>query len=319
MSVAALPSGEEPFCCYAFFTWVLRSECDLYLSLTSYRLVADGSLTIGVSIHLCVHVPRTCRTLPKKNMIKITRSFRLPLFTGLLLGVSAGSLLAQGFTDPADTNNPRRESPSSSLFAALDTNHDGVISPEEIAGASTALKSLLRNGATQLTSRNLDGPSPRAFHLGQMNHPVRPALGMATPPNPPPFDHPPVAPPTTADILAHPPAPPAFPVARQEREAGRRRSLEAAGYPQTTPFSIQANLARPDSLPRPQIGPDGQLIWLPSVPAAPARKFEAPGIDLREAVSNRQVSQALETLKQLERELHQLQEQSALISPEQSR
>jgi hypothetical protein len=46
------------------------------------------------------------------------------------------------------------------IFAALDTNHDGVIDANEIANASAALKSLDKDGTGQLTVMELLGPPP---------------------------------------------------------------------------------------------------------------------------------------------------------------
>jgi Ca2+-binding EF-hand superfamily protein len=42
--------------------------------------------------------------------------------------------------------------PPDPVFTALDTNHDGVIDSNEIAGASAALKTLDKNGDGQLTT-----------------------------------------------------------------------------------------------------------------------------------------------------------------------
>jgi hypothetical protein len=46
------------------------------------------------------------------------------------------------------------------IFAALDTNHDGVIDADEIANASAALKTLDKDGTGQLTVMELLGPPP---------------------------------------------------------------------------------------------------------------------------------------------------------------
>ncbi|HXD00799.1 MAG TPA: hypothetical protein VN048_15770 [Verrucomicrobiae bacterium] len=46
------------------------------------------------------------------------------------------------------------------IFAALDTNHDGVIDADEIANASAALKTLDKDGTGQLSVRELMGPPP---------------------------------------------------------------------------------------------------------------------------------------------------------------
>ncbi len=46
------------------------------------------------------------------------------------------------------------------LFDAIDTNHDGAISVDEMNNAPTAVKTLLKNGATQLTREDLRSPRP---------------------------------------------------------------------------------------------------------------------------------------------------------------
>jgi Ca2+-binding EF-hand superfamily protein len=50
------------------------------------------------------------------------------------------------------------------LFEALDTNHDGVISASEMENAPASLRTLLKNGQTQLTREDLrpaHGPQQR--------------------------------------------------------------------------------------------------------------------------------------------------------------
>lgn len=59
-------------------------------------------------------------------------------------------------TTSADTHRP----PPSPVFAALDTNHDGTISADEIANAPAALKTLDKNGDGQLTQDELRPPRP---------------------------------------------------------------------------------------------------------------------------------------------------------------
>ena len=71
-----------------------------------------------------------------------TRLFRAAALATLLCGVSTVPLLAQEPAGaPADSAAHHRHGPpSNGLFAALDTNHDGVISADEMANASTSLK-----------------------------------------------------------------------------------------------------------------------------------------------------------------------------------
>jgi hypothetical protein len=52
------------------------------------------------------------------------------------------------------------------VFAALDTNHDGVIDANEIANAPAALKTLDKNGTGQLTIEELMGPRPHGMGMG---------------------------------------------------------------------------------------------------------------------------------------------------------
>jgi hypothetical protein len=47
------------------------------------------------------------------------------------------------------------------IFLALDTNHDGVISVDEIANAPAALKTLDKKGDGKLTLFEVMGPPPR--------------------------------------------------------------------------------------------------------------------------------------------------------------
>ena len=50
--------------------------------------------------------------------------------------------------------------PPNPLMEALDTNHDGILSAEEIANASASLKKLDKNGDGQLTEEELRPPPP---------------------------------------------------------------------------------------------------------------------------------------------------------------
>lgn len=52
---------------------------------------------------------------------------------------------------------PERRSP---LFDALDTNHDGVISSDEIAAAPESLKKLDKSGSGQIKLEDLKMPPP---------------------------------------------------------------------------------------------------------------------------------------------------------------
>lgn len=70
------------------------------------------------------------------------------------------------------------------VIQALDTNHDGIIEADEIANAAQSLKTLLKNGSTQLTIPDLLGPPPGGWRpRGQGNNQDGP------PPGPPPGDN----------------------------------------------------------------------------------------------------------------------------------
>jgi hypothetical protein len=120
----------------------------------------------------------------------------------LALSLPVGSLLAQN--DPADQGPPpgqdggpggpgggghgrHHRPPPSPLIMALDANHDGVISADEIANAPAALKTLDKNGDGQLTADELmpprrdgdtNGPAGGPPHDGggKHHHPVPPIM-----------------------------------------------------------------------------------------------------------------------------------------------
>ena len=96
--------------------------------------------------------------IKKKTMIHKKSLLTATLLATLLGGALYTSLRAQ---DPGG-NSPRppHGPPPSPLFDALDTNHDGVISADEIANAPAALKALLKNGATQITRDDVRPPRP---------------------------------------------------------------------------------------------------------------------------------------------------------------
>ena len=96
-------------------------------------------------------------------MIHKTRPFRTFLLAALLCGTSAAALLAQGpegGPPPGGEHGQHHRPPPSPLFDALDTNHDGVISAEEMNNATTSLKTLLKNGAAELRREDQRPPRP---------------------------------------------------------------------------------------------------------------------------------------------------------------
>jgi len=64
---------------------------------------------------------------------------------------------------PGGGGGNRRPPPLPPVIQALDTNHDGIIEPDEIANAAQSLKTLLKSGSDSLTIPDLLGP-PRGRH-----------------------------------------------------------------------------------------------------------------------------------------------------------
>lgn len=69
-----------------------------------------------------------------------------------------------GANGPGNAAGGRHHPPAPPVFAALDTNHDGVIDASEIANASAALLTLDKNGDGKLTMFELMGPPPHGPH-----------------------------------------------------------------------------------------------------------------------------------------------------------
>ena len=141
-------------------------------------------------------------------MIHKTSLFRPSLVAALLCGVAAVSALAQDpgapsapgapgpLTTPAPLLPPSAPPPPppqmqhgsghpNPLFDALDTNHDGTISAEEIANASGSLRALLKNGSDHLTRDDLR-PAPPAHPTADAADQPRPKIGAVRPHGPPP-------------------------------------------------------------------------------------------------------------------------------------
>ena len=94
-------------------------------------------------------------------MIQKIRPFHASLLAALWCGASAASLLAQGPGGPPPGGPGQHHGPPpNALFDALDTNHDGVISADEINNAATSLKSLLKNGSTEIKRADLRPARP---------------------------------------------------------------------------------------------------------------------------------------------------------------
>ena len=108
------------------------------------------------------------------------------LMTALALSASAWMANAQGTNSPPPQGKCPQPPPSP-LFAALDTNHDGVIDATEIANAPAALKTLDKNGDGKLTPdevRPLPGPGGPGSGPGWHGRPGGPG-GEGAPPPPP--------------------------------------------------------------------------------------------------------------------------------------
>ena len=82
----------------------------------------------------------------------------------ILASLLAGGSLSYGQSpDPRGPDGPPHRPPPP-IIAALDLNHDGVISADEIAKAAESLKKLDRNGDGQLTPDELRPPRPDGDH-----------------------------------------------------------------------------------------------------------------------------------------------------------
>ena len=95
------------------------------------------------------------------------------MLTVLALGASAFVASAQDGNSGPGGDGPRGPGPNGHrppppLIAALDVNHDGVISADEIANAPAALKTLDKNGDGQLTQDELRPQLPPP-HDGSTN------------------------------------------------------------------------------------------------------------------------------------------------------
>jgi len=80
--------------------------------------------------------------------------------TGTLLLATASFAFAEDSNKPSGGQDGMRRPPNP-LLHIFDTNHDGVISADEIAHAPAALKALDKNGDGQLTADELRPPRPK--------------------------------------------------------------------------------------------------------------------------------------------------------------
>lgn len=104
---------------------------------------------------------------PTHRFIKHRTASILPLALGAAaLGFSALSALAQGPGPGGPPPGHRPPPPPPPLFEALDTDHDGVLSADEIKNASTSLLTLDKNKDNQLTNDELRPPRPEGGKVG---------------------------------------------------------------------------------------------------------------------------------------------------------
>ena len=241
-------------------------------------------------------------------MIQSSRSFRSSLLASLLCGVSAASLFAQNPSDQSPGGDQHHAPRPNALFDALDTNHDGVISAEEMANASTALKALLKNGATQITRADLRPSSPPPRHAEQAENAPRPDAETSHPQNPPPSNQAangPATPrlPMSEDQVDHPPYRLPFYMDKEAMAARLRHRLQEAGYADRFAERARQQDERAENPQRPPFGLDersdrpGARNW---------QRFQNQGGNQEGEVSAEEVDRALATLKKLEHELYQL-------------
>ncbi len=229
-------------------------------------------------------------------MINTTRLFRSTLLAGLCCGASAASLLAQTPADQPPGDNHHHHGPPSVLFDALDTNHDGVLSTEEIANASAVLKGLLKEGQTQLTRADLrperkDAQTPSSLH--------QPSGNEQAPGDDRPHDHQRMA---TEDQ--------GTPLLWRHHF---RHDID--GQRGERPARAQYDNERADERSQADSDREGQS----DEPRRPrfehARHFEPRTDERDEAGATREMDQVLGELHRLEREVHQLKEAQGTLAP----
>ena len=253
-------------------------------------------------------------------MLKTTRSFRSSLLAALLCGASAASLLAQSSPDLPPAGGQRHGPHANALFDALDTNHDGVISAEEMANAPAALKALLKEGETQLTRADLR-PSPPPLAGDEQATPRQPPEpGASRPQNSPANDPAASGAATPPSALAatrpdHPHDRPPFSLDRQALEARWRHRLQEERHAEHLSRLAREDDAETEDFVRRRFGPEDQWDRPRSQQPFRSRRFQEQEADQDGAVSAAEVDQALATLRKLEGELHRLQAQERPVAP----
>ena len=176
-------------------------------------------------------------------MILKNHSFQSTVLAALLCSAPFIGLHAQ---IPGDGQpRPPHDPPPSPLFDALDTNHDGVISADEIANAPTALKALLKNGANQITREDVRPPHPPREQRDEPGA-GRPHPGAESfrPHQPPPADA------DRATDAARPPRAPED--VDQAEHAFHRPPLRGSDEDRTTDEHARAQPPIPDGADRPE-------------------------------------------------------------------
>jgi hypothetical protein len=193
----------------------------------------------------------------------------------LALCAAAGAAFAQGPGDgpggqggqggQGGPGGPHGRPPLPPVFQALDTNHDGIIEPDEIANAAQSLKTLLKSGSSSLTVHDLLGPPPpHGPPPGQGNDGGPGGMQLANPPaqsgssGQGPMGDPPGPPPGGPG--GHHPMPPVIRaldtnhdgVIEADEIANAAQSLKTLIRPGYNELSIQDLLGRPPHRPRQQ-------------------------------------------------------------------
>ena len=242
-------------------------------------------------------------------MIKTTRPFRSSLLACLFCGASAASLLAQAPADQPPGDGHHHGLRPDVLFESLDSNHDGILSAEEIANAPAVLKGLLKSGETQLTRADL-----RPGNKDEPMPPERAAREDSRQPNPPAENNQtagrgPDAPSTrNTEPADHPHDRRRFAVDDQGMRSNWRHHFQRDEAERPWQRPARAQHEEMEDHQRPEYEFDDQ----PDEPRHPhfyqPRRFEAQETDQDGMGSGAEIGHVLAVLHRLEREVHQLEE-----------
>ena len=115
-------------------------------------MVLDANHDGIISSNEIANASAALKTLDKNGDGQLTKDEWLPPHAG-----------GQRPDGPPNSSDDGHRPPLPPIMEVLDANHDGVIDSNEIANASTALKSLDKNGDGQLTKDELFPPPPADF------------------------------------------------------------------------------------------------------------------------------------------------------------